>query len=60
MLTQDKKNILSSAILAQIAAGKTPREALDTVMGAGTFAKIVDEIYPALRARALTEKKEGR
>lgn len=41
---------ISARILVLVAAGMTPREAFDAVLGAGAFEKMAGEIYDALRA----------
>lgn len=43
---------ISAAILAHKAAGKTTQEAIDSVLGPGTFAKLASDLYDALRAKA--------
>jgi len=43
--------IISLRILALIHGGMTVTEATDAVLGQGTFKKIADEIYEALRAK---------
>ena len=40
---------ISQAILIQVATGKTINEAIDTVLGAGTFANIASDLYDSLR-----------
>ena len=41
---------ISSLILAQIAAGACLKDAIDAVLGAGTYAKIASDVYAALRS----------
>lgn len=48
----DKQAAVSLKILALVADGKTPREALDAVLGAGTFETFAGVLYEALRAKA--------
>ena len=48
----DKQAAVSLKILALVADGKTPREALDAVLGAGTFEAFAGVLYEALRAKA--------
>ncbi len=43
---------ISARILAHVAAGKDIREAMDLVLGAGTFEKLAGELHTELRARA--------
>jgi DNA integrity scanning protein DisA with diadenylate cyclase activity len=45
------KQIISAKIVAQIAAGKSLRDAIDAVLGAGTFAAVASEVYDELRVR---------
>jgi len=47
-----KRNAVTVAILARIAAGSTPLAALDEVLGAGVSARLAADLYDALRARA--------
>lgn len=43
---------ISAAILAHVAAGLTIGQAIDAVLGVGTYDQIVTELYNELRARA--------
>ena len=43
---------ISARILANIAAGMSMQDAIDAVLGAGTFAKIAGDVYDALRWEA--------
>lgn len=43
---------VSARIAARMIAGESVREALDNVLGAGTFDRIAAQTYDALRARA--------
>jgi hypothetical protein len=49
--TMTTKQIICAKIVAQIAAGKSLRDAIDAVLGAGTFAAVASEVYDELRAR---------
>lgn len=40
---------ISLAILDQLNAGRSLPEAVDAVLGAGTFAAVASEVYEALR-----------
>ena len=42
---------ISAAILANIAAGMTQKDAVDAVLGAGAYDRMVSDIYDALRAK---------
>lgn len=42
---------ISAAILTKIAQGMTTREAVDAVLGEGTFKKLAGDLYDALRAK---------
>ena len=42
----------SARILALRAAGKSLPEAIDSVLGAGTYAALVSDVYGTLRAKA--------
>lgn len=48
----DKNAAISARILAEVAKGKTIRDAIDTVFGAGAYERIAGELYDALRAKA--------
>jgi hypothetical protein len=43
---------LIQAIANQVAAGKTPREAFDAVIGEGAWEKMAGDLYDAIRAKA--------
>ena len=45
-----KNQAISIAILKAISEGKTQREAIDSVLGAGTFDKLAGDLYDALKA----------
>ena len=46
--TQSPKSVaISAAILRGIVAGKDPRDALDAVLGAGTYERIAGDIWAA-------------
>lgn len=40
---------ISAAILAHVALGKSTKEAVDAVLGAGTYVRVAGEIYETLR-----------
>ena len=40
---------ISQAIMIQVATGKTINEAIDAVLGAGTFATVASDLYDTLR-----------
>jgi hypothetical protein len=46
-----RKAQISARIAAQLAAGKTLRDAIDTVLGEGRYDQLVSEAYEQLRAR---------
>jgi hypothetical protein len=46
-----KNAAISLKILAKIAAGFTVAEAIDAVLGAGTYACIASAVYDELRAK---------
>ena len=48
----EKNATISAAILYKIAIGMTTREAVDAVLGAGTYTRVAGEVYDALRAKA--------
>ena len=50
MKTAAKNAAISQMILANVAAGMSIAEALDAVLGTGSHAAIVSDIYEALRA----------
>lgn len=41
--------IISARILAHVANGMELRDAIDTVLGAGTYSRLAGEIYDTLR-----------
>lgn len=43
---------ISLMILAKVAEGMTPPQALDAVCGAGTYDQLVSTLYDELRAKA--------
>lgn len=43
---------ISVAILSKVAQGLSLRDAIDAVLGAGTFEKVAGDLYDALRAKA--------
>lgn len=45
------KSAVSAAILREISTGKGIAAAVDTVLGAGTYARLASDIYDTLRAR---------
>lgn len=47
--TENKTAVISARILAHVAAGLTLPEAMDEVLGAGTFAEIAGTVYETLR-----------
>lgn len=47
-----KTSAISTMILAAIADGKDVREAIDSVLGEGTFENFAGDLYDALRAKA--------
>jgi hypothetical protein len=52
MTTAQKNAAISAAILAHVAAGKPLPEAMDAVLGTGTFMREAGALYDALRAKA--------
>jgi len=49
MTTNEK---ISARILKHVAAGMTLAQAIDAVLGAGAHAKLVSDLYEALRGRS--------
>lgn len=47
-----KNQIISARILAQVAAGLSVRDAIDAVLGAGTYEQLADDLWEALREKA--------
>lgn len=43
---------ISTAILAQVAEGKGVADAVDTILGAGTFEGLAGDVYESLRRPA--------
>lgn len=48
--TKAASNTISAAILARVIKGDELGEAFDAVLGEGTLAKLVDDLYHELRA----------
>lgn len=48
----NKNAIISTSILTKMAEGMDVAEAIDAVLGAGTYAKVTGEIYDELRSKA--------
>ena len=48
----NKTTLISAKILNEIANGKTTKDAIDSVLGAGSFDKLAGEVWAALRAKA--------
>jgi hypothetical protein len=46
------KNGLIQEIAIEIALGKTPREAFESVIGEGAWEQMAGELYESLRAKA--------
>lgn len=46
-----KTQHISAAILAQLAAGKSAKEAIDTVLGAGRYEALASDLYDALKTK---------
>lgn len=46
-----KNSIISAAIYAKMGEGMTLPQAIDAVLGSGTFEKLAGEVYDELRAR---------
>lgn len=44
-------SLISVAILTRLADGQSMQEAMDAVLGAGTYAKLAGDVYDALRAK---------
>jgi hypothetical protein len=44
--------LISVAVLTRIAEGQSMEEALDAVVGKGTYAKLAGDVYYALRTNA--------
>lgn len=47
-----KAQAISALILAEVAKGKDIREAIDTVLGVGTYERVAGEVWEAFRAQA--------
>lgn len=47
-----KNAAISIAIAQHVAAGKALPEAMDAVLGAGTYASLAGSLYDALRSKA--------
>lgn len=47
-----KQSMISAAILVRVNLGQSLPEAVDAVLGAGTYAKLAGEAYEALRPKA--------
>ena len=42
---------ISAKIIAEVQKGATIRQAIDAVLGAGTFSRMAGDLYDALRAK---------
>jgi len=42
---------ISQAILNEVNSGKTIQQAIDTVLGQGTYAQVASDVYVALKAK---------
>lgn len=52
-MTEAQKNaIISARILKAVQSGENLQEAIDSVLGEGTFKRVAGEIYDGLRAKA--------
>ena len=47
-----KKGFISEAILSFVSNGMSLPDAIDLVLGEGTYQKVVSDVYDELRARA--------
>ena len=56
MTTNEKNAAISRMIVDRVAAGEELSAAIDAVLGAGTHAAIVDDVYRALVARNVLEQ----
>ena len=52
MTAAEKNMLITARIQAMIASGSTVPEALDSVLGEGTYSKLKGDLYDALRAKA--------
>jgi len=46
-----KQQIISAKILAEVAAGKTVKDAVDSVLGKGQFEKMAGEVWESLNSK---------
>ena len=51
MTPEDKNAALTAAILNAITNGATVEEAVDAILGAGTYADVASRLYDALRSQ---------
>lgn len=47
-----KNAAISARIMQLVASGAPLQDAIDAVLGAGTYAQLVSDLYDALRAKA--------
>ena len=47
-----KNAAISDLIIREVESGKTVREAIDSVCGAGSFDRLAEELYRELRAKS--------
>jgi hypothetical protein len=52
-----KSAAISTLILDDVAAGATPAQALDKILGEGAFAKLAGDLYDAFRGAPGTAEK---
>lgn len=58
-MTTEKAARISALILARLAAGATPAEALDAVCGAGSHARLAGELWESFRAGEAAPEKSA-
>lgn len=51
-MSTEKNAQISALILRRVAAGQTLQQAVDSVLGAGTYARVAGEVWEAFRAAA--------
>lgn len=55
MTTAEKNAKISAMILARLAAGQSLAASMDAVLGAGTYEKVVSDVYDSLREEPAAE-----
>jgi hypothetical protein len=50
-MTTETRNAITAALVKGLASGMPVEQAIDNVLGAGTYKRLASEVYDALRTR---------